>query len=216
LCGNVSLSCLTRLILLLTPSHRLALLELFTRFDTLYCTGNALVAAVSLCMLLKDYRIVYVVGSWIPSAMVLFLSDALPPKVRKFSAKLGMSSGIILFLVAIAALYFNWCDVEPIVFQVGFITVSMASLATNGLMNVTLLLMKFMVSALRWENSFSIIKSRMEVIPTTKELADVFMASYELVNAKAGSIRERVKSSNIERAKSSKISDRTKGKSPTG
>ncbi len=34
-----------------------------------------------------------------------------------------------------------------------------------------------------------IIKSRMEVIPTTKELADVFVASYELVNAKAGSIR---------------------------
>ena len=125
-----------------------------------------------------------------------------------------MSSGIILMTVMIAALYFNWCDVEPIVFQVGFIPVSIASLATNGLMNVTLLLMKFMVSALRWENSFSIIKSRMEVIPTTKELADVFMASYELVNAKAGSIRERVKGGNInsERAKS----DRTKGRSSTG
>ncbi len=145
-------------------------------------------------MLVKDYRIAFVVGTFFPSVMVIVLSDALPPKVRKFSAKFGVSSGIIAFMVMITALYFNWCDVEPIVFEVGFITVSMASLATNGLMNVTLLFIKFMFSAIRWENSFSIIKSRMEVIPTTKELADVFMASYELVNAKAGSIRERVKS----------------------
>ena len=51
--------------------------------------------------------------------------------------------------------------------------------------------LRCIVSAVRWENSFVIIKSRMEVIPTTKELADVLMASYELVNAKAGSIRAR-------------------------
>jgi hypothetical protein len=101
---------------------------------------------------------------------------------------------VLCFMALIVGLYFNWCEVEPMVFQVGFITVSMASLATNGLMNLTLLFMRFIISALRWENSFVIIKSRMEVIPTTKELADVFMASYELVNAKAGSIRIRMTS----------------------
>lgn len=186
---------------------RLALWELCTRFDTLYCTGNTLVAAATLCMLVKDYRIVYLVGSFFPSVMVIVLSDALPPKVRNFSAKFCMSIGIINCIIGVAALYFNWCDVEPIVFQVGFITVSMASLATNGLMNVALLFVKFMVSAIRWENSFSIIKSRMEVIPTTKELADVFMASYELANAKAGSIRVR---------STSKKNDRKKGETLTG
>ncbi len=52
-----------------------------------------------------------------------------------------------------------------------------------------------------------IIKSRMEVIPTTKELADAFMASCELFNAKAGSIRTR---------SPSKKNGITKGKSPAG
>ena len=81
---------------------------------------------------------VYYIGAYFPSVLVIVLSDALPPKVRKFSAVYGMTVGVIFKVAFVAALYFNWCGVEPIVFKVGFITVSMASLATNGLINTTL------------------------------------------------------------------------------
>jgi hypothetical protein len=169
--------------------HRSSLLELFSRFDTLYCIGNSTVVTVSLSVLFKDYRIVSAVCTFFPSVMMIVLSDALPPKTRKATATFGMSSGVLAFMYVIAALYFNWCDVTPIVFQAGSITVSMASLATSGLINLILLFLRCLVSAIQYESSFVIIKSRMEVIPTTKELADVFMASYELVNSKAASIR---------------------------
>ncbi len=142
-----------------------------------------------MCILMKDYRVVFGLGVATPCVIVMILSDAFPPKVRKVTAKFGMTTGALGMMTTIAALYFNWLEVEPIVFQVGFISVSMASLATSSLFNVILFFCRCIVSSIRYESSFVIIKSRMEVIPTTKELADVFMASYELVNAKASSIR---------------------------
>ncbi len=76
---------------------------------------------------------VYFVASCFPSVLAIVLSDALPPKVRKISAKYGMTLGVIMKIGFVATMYFNGCEVEPIVFKVGFITVSMASLATHGL-----------------------------------------------------------------------------------
>ena len=71
---------------------------------------------------------VYYIGAYFPSVLVIVLSDDLPPKVRKFAAVYGMTVGVIFMIGFAAVLYFNWCGVEPIEFKVGFITVSMASL----------------------------------------------------------------------------------------
>jgi hypothetical protein len=147
------------------------------------------VGTICLCLILDDYRIAFIAGSGCPSIVGILLSDALPPRLRKHTAKLGMTSGIIGMMTLVAALYFNWVDVQPLSFKLGFITVSMASLATSSLLNVMLFFCKCIVSSIRFESTFVIIKSRMEVIPTTKELADVFMASNELLNSKAAALR---------------------------
>ena len=74
---------------------------------------------------------VYFIVSYLPSVLVIVLSDALPPKMRKITAKYGMTVGVIFKVAFVATLYFNWCEVEPIVFKVGFITASLSSLAIN-------------------------------------------------------------------------------------
>ena len=71
---------------------------------------------------------VYYIGAYFPSVLVIVLSDDLPPKVRKFAAVYGMTLGVIMKIGFVATMYFNGCEVEPIEFKVGFITVSMASL----------------------------------------------------------------------------------------
>ena len=95
-----------------------------------------------------------------------------------------------MFLLFLVALYLNWFDVKAIVYDIGFIKVSISAQVSNALVNISVFFSKCIVSTIRWNNSLVIIKSRMEIVGTTKGAADVYRASYELMNSRANKKQE--------------------------
>jgi hypothetical protein len=157
-------------------------------------------------MLVRDARIAFIMGSFLPFTLVGLFSDALPPKLRKHTSILCLSLGAMSLCGTIASLYWNTLEVEHISYTFGFISVSLSSLACSTIINLLMYYLKCIRNYMKFENTFAVLKSRMEVVPTTKEMADTYIASFELVNSMATDIREKKRATRMSMSSSKKVS----------
>ncbi len=85
---------------------------LLTRFDTWYMIYNILAMVVSLSLLMRDGRVVYILTGYLASGLWSTLTDAMPTGVRRSNTICGQGFAVFIILAVQAGLYFNAIAIE--------------------------------------------------------------------------------------------------------
>ena len=85
---------------------------LLIRFDTYYLMYNVVTVVVSLSLMLKDNRAVWICTGCLLSALWSTLTDAMPTGMRRVTTISGMGFSLVLLSIIQAGLYFEWIEVE--------------------------------------------------------------------------------------------------------
>ena len=85
---------------------------LLIRFDTYYLMYNVVTVVVSLSLMLKDNRAVWICTGVLLSGLWSTLADAMPTGMRRITTIGGMGFAVVGISAIQAGLYFEWIEVE--------------------------------------------------------------------------------------------------------
>ena len=110
-------------------------------------------------------------------------ADAMPTGLRKLSTISGVAIGIFWVSAVQFGFFFDLIRMTEVVYQIGSITLTCSSIATNCMSNIILFWTHNLVTAIWYPNSLTVIKSQVKSEKVSKIEARVLYAAYHLKEA---------------------------------
>jgi hypothetical protein len=154
-------------------------LTLYNRF-TIF---NFLGLVIALSTTLRDGRIVYMIITILFGGVWSSLADAMPSKIRQQSIVTGVGFSLAVGFTIFLGLFFKMIDISEVTFQLGNITFTSSSLATNCLTNWIVFGIRNVVIAILNPTCLVVIKSEVKSDRVSPTVARALYAAFHLKEA---------------------------------
>jgi hypothetical protein len=110
-------------------------------------------------------------------------ADAMPIVLRRMTTISGLGFGIVFLATIQFGFFIDLIRMTEVVYQIGSITLTCSSIATNCMSNIMLFWIRNWVTAFWYPNSLTVIKSQVKSEKVSKIEARVLYAAYHLKEA---------------------------------